>query len=309
MQTSSRIGLIFPGQGAQQVGMGRLIFDRYPLARELFERASAVLGYDIREVCFNGPIEKLNATEFSQPALFLTSAIGFEVLSQEQPDLLGSTVACGGLSLGEYTAVYVAGVLSFEETLDLVQRRGRAMQKAADQAESGMSSVLGLDLAKLTEVCRQAAMSVGHAQVCVPANILCPGNIATSGHRAALKKLEELALEAGAMKVVPLSVAGAFHTSLMEPAVAELKTALEAKTMNVGRIPVVSNVDAEPHVQPNEIRELLAKQIVTPVLWEACVRRMIRMGVNKFVEIGTGKVLRGLLKRIDRTIPADGFEV
>lgn len=301
---AERVGLLFPGQGAQAPGMGKALCERSETARSVMARAAQVLGYDLADLCFNGPESKLNATEFSQPALFVTSIAAYEVLREEQPELVAKVSALAGLSLGEYTAVCVAGVLGFEEALDLVRRRGCSMQAAADQVSSGMSSVLGLDADRLGAVCDEVRQPGEVLQV---ANLLCPGNIAVSGHLTALQRLEPAALAAGAMKVVPLSVAGAFHTPLMQPAVSELGVALAAKTMSTARIPVYSNVDAKPHQDPEEIRGLLARQVVAPVQWEASIRAMMADGIQGFLEVGTGRVLRGTLKRIDRKVTADGF--
>ena len=209
-----------------------------------------------------------------------------------------------GHSLGEYSAVCFAGGLDFESALRLVQRRGQAMQAAADLVDSGMASVLGLELDALHKICDDVRNS---DEVLQPANILCPGNIAVSGHKSALARLEPEALKAGAMKVIPLSVAGAFHTPLMNPAVQQLETAISETTFGPLQIPVYSNVDAAQHLNSADFRQLLPRQVVSPVLWESSIRVMMGDGVNFFVEVGTGRVLRGTLKRIDRKLGTDGF--
>jgi len=298
------VGILFPGQGAQNVGMGRWLCDNFEIARDCFEEASEILGYDLKSLCFDGPEERLNATEFSQPALFVVGIAAAMVLREEQPERTGAITATAGLSLGEYTAVCFAGGLTFADGVKLVQRRGQAMQKAADAVDSGMASVIGLDLQKTEEVCQQVQTA---GEVLRPANLLCPGNIAVSGHRSAIERLIPAASEAGEMKVVPLSVAGAFHTSLMQPAVEELSTALQEMPITDTQLPIYSNVDAAPHQSAAEIRELLSRQVVSPVQWEASIRRMMDDGVDSFIEVGTGRVLRGTLKRIDRKMPADGF--
>jgi [acyl-carrier-protein] S-malonyltransferase len=206
--------------------------------------------------------------------------------------------------LGEYTAVCFADGLGFEDALRLVARRGQAMQAAADAVDSGMASVIGMDLESLQKLCEDIR---GDGEVLRPANLLCPGNIAVSGHLSALDRLAPAALEAGAMKVVRLSVAGAFHTSLMDPAVDSLREALAEMPIQDTRIPVYSNVDGKPHQSADEIRELLSRQVTQPVLWEASVRQMIDDGIEGFLEAGTGRVLRGTLKRIARKTPTDGF--
>lgn len=299
-----RIAFVFPGQGAQTVGMAKALCDRSTEAGRLFDRASEVLGYDLKYVCFEGPEDKLNSTEFSQPALFVSSVAAVDAIRVEHPDWITSVVACAGLSLGEYTAVCFAGGLDFESALKLVQRRGQAMQAAADRVDSGMSSVLGLDLKTLEEVCQTVRQG---DEVLVPANLLCPGNIAVSGHKSALARLESAALEAGAMKVIPLSVAGAFHTSLMSPAVEQLEEALSQASMSDSRIAVYSNVDAASHHTSSDFKQLLARQVVSPVMWEASIRAMIADGVEQFIEVGTGRVLRSTLKRIDRKLDTDGY--
>ncbi|MEE2934851.1 MAG: ACP S-malonyltransferase [Planctomycetota bacterium] len=298
------VGILFPGQGAQSVGMGRSLHDTYPTAKRCFDEASEILGYDLAELCFDGPEEKLNATEFSQPALFVIGIAAAEVLREEHPDRVAAAKATAGLSLGEYTAVCFAGGLSFADGVRLVQRRGQAMQSAADAVQSGMSSVLGLDLASLDQLCQQVREG---DEVLQPANLLCPGNIAVSGHLTALERLGPVALEAGAMKVIPLSVAGAFHTLLMQPAVEKLQAALQEMPITDTQLPVYSNVDASPHQSAAEIRDLLSQQVIGSVRWEDSIRRMLMDGVEGFEELGTGRVLRGTLKRINRKIPTDGF--
>jgi [acyl-carrier-protein] S-malonyltransferase len=298
------IAFLFPGQGAQSVGMGRWLCDTYPAARGIFDTASEILGYDLAQICFDGPADKLNATEFCQPALFVSSMAAVEVLRQEQPELVAKVTAAAGLSLGEYTAVCFAGGLDFAAALRLVQRRGQAMQDAADRVDSGMASILGLDLDQVTAVCEQARQA---DEVLQPANLLCPGNIAVSGHQSAIDRLEPIATAAGAMRVVSLAVAGAFHTPLMEPAVAGLQEALQASQPQSTTLPVYSNVDAAPHREAGEIQELLARQVVSPVRWEASIRQMLEDGIEGFLEIGTGRILRGTLKRIQRKVPTDGF--
>ncbi|WP_146391621.1 ACP S-malonyltransferase [Allorhodopirellula solitaria] len=297
-------GILFPGQGAQTPGMGVWMCENHSLANDLFEQAGEILGYDLKQLCADGPAEKLNETVYSQPALFVAGVAAGQVFSELHGDVAAKIQATAGLSLGEYTAVCFAGGLSFEDGLRLVQKRGEAMQACADAVESGMSSVLGLKLDQLTAVCDECRQE---GEVLQPANLLCPGNIAVSGHLSALARLEPVALEAGAMKVVPLSVAGAFHTPLMQDAVGKLTEALASVEIQPTRIPVYSNVDAAPHSDPAEIRELLAKQVVNPVLWEASISRLLADGVNGFLEAGTGRVLRGTIKRIARKTPTDGF--
>jgi [acyl-carrier-protein] S-malonyltransferase len=298
----SKIAFLFPGQGAQSVGMGRQLAESLPAARELYDRAASVLGYDLAKLCFEGPAEELDSTVYSQPALFVTSLAALERLQSELPDIVLHCEATAGLSLGEYTALVFAGVIEFEVGVRLVQERGAAMQDAADASPSGMVSILGLDRSKIDALCEQARQG----EVLEVANLLCPGNIVVSGTNAACLRAAELAPAAGAMKAVPLAVAGAFHTSIMRPAVARLTAALAKAPLKRPRIPVVSNVDALPHDDPEEIRRLLIQQVVSPVLWEDSLRYLLGQGCNEFYEVGPGRVLRGLLKRIDRKITCHG---
>jgi len=298
------IGLVFPGQGAQFPGMGRWLIDNFPIARNLYQRASDLLGFDLVELSISGPATRLDATEFSQPALFVSSMAAAEVMRSEQPDVISKVTAVAGLSLGEYSAICFAGGLDFDSALRLVQRRGQAMQAAADLVESGMASVIGMDLDTLQAVCDQARV-VG--EVLQPANILCRGNIAVSGHRTALARLDSVATAAGASRVIPLSVAGAFHTELMNPAAAALAEAVAEANFTPLSVPVFSNVDAAIHTDSADFRSLLSRQLVSPVLWERCVTAMIDYGTQGFIEVGSGKVLRGTIRRIDRKLPIDGF--
>ena len=282
--------------------MGRHLADSLPAARDLYDRAAGVLGYDLAKLCFEGPAEELDSTVYSQPALFVTSLAALERLRSELPDIAERCEATAGLSLGEYTALVFAGVLDFEVGLRLVQARGAAMQDAADATPSGMVSILGLDRSKVEALCDEARQG----EVLQVANLLCPGNIVISGTNSACLRAAELAPAAGAMKAVPLAVAGAFHTSIMEPAVARLTAALADAPLKRPRIPVISNVDAAPHDDPEEIRQLLIQQVVSPVLWEDSLRYLLAQGCDEFYEVGPGRVLRGLLKRIDRKIPCHG---
>lgn len=298
------IGLVFPGQGAQFVGMGRWLIDNFPVARSLYCRASDLLGYDLTELSIAGPASRLDATEYSQPALFVASIAAAEAMRAEQPETIAKVKAVAGLSLGEYSAICFAGGLDFDSALRLVQRRGQAMQAAADQVESGMASVIGMELDALQAVCDQTKVA---GEVLQPANILCRGNIAVSGHRTALARLDAVATAAGASRVIPLSVAGAFHTELMNPAAAALAEAIADASFTPLTIPVFSNVDAKIHTDSADFRTLLSRQLVSPVLWERCVMAMIDHGCKGLIEVGSGKVLRGTIRRIDRKLPIDGF--
>jgi len=298
----TKTAFLFPGQGAQTVGMGAELAQSQPAARRLFEQAQAILGYDLLELCTQGPAEKLNSTVYSQPALFVCSLAALEQLKHDQPEVAEACSATAGLSLGEYTALVWAGAMDFEAGLRLVQIRGQAMQDAADAAPSSMVSVLGMDREQVESLCEQAR----EADILQVANLLCPGNIIVSGDTAACERIAPLAEAAGAMRVIPLAVAGAFHTPLMQSAVERLSAALAETEIRSPRIPVVSNVDAQPHDDPDEIRELLVRQVVSPVLWENSMRWLIdQQAIEQCYEIGPGRVLRGLLKRIARKLPCE----
>lgn len=298
----TKTAFLFPGQGAQSVGMGRQLAEQLPAARALYDRASQLLGYDLAEICFEDPEDELDSTVYSQPALFVTSLAALELLRQKSPDVVEQCQAAAGLSLGEYTALVFAGVMDFEAGLKVVQRRGEAMQAAADATPSGMVSILGLDRAKVEQLCEQVRQT---GEVLQPANFLCPANIAVSGSKEACERIADAAVAAGAMKVVPLAVAGAFHTPIMGSVVDRLAAVLADVPMSKPRIPVISNVDARSHDDPEEIRQLLVKQVVSPVLWEDSLRHLLGGGFDSFYEVGPGRVLKGLLRRLDRKVTCE----
>jgi len=293
----SKIAFLFPGQGAQAVGMGRDLAGSLPAAKAMYDRASTILGYDLAKLCFEGPAEELDSTVYSQPALFVTSLAALESLRTESPDVVSVCQAAAGLSLGEYSAMVFADVMTFEDGLKVVQKRGEAMQEASDATPSGMVSILGLEKTQVQEICEQARDEGETLQI---ANMLCPGNIAVSGDRVACERAAELAQKAGAMKAIPLAVAGAFHTPIMQSAVKRLADALSDVKLSRPRIPVISNVDVTAHNDPETIREMLIKQVVSPVYWEDSMRSLLDDGFDSFYEVGPGRVLRGLLRRVDR---------
>jgi [acyl-carrier-protein] S-malonyltransferase len=286
---------LFPGQGAQSVGMAGPL-QSSAAAKSLFDHASAVLGYDLLDVCLNGPAERLNATDVSQPAIFVASLAALEMLKETQPRALDDVVAAAGLSLGEYTALVFAGALSFADGIKVVKVRGEAMQQAAEAMPSGMIALIGSDLAQVESLVAEARPA-GAIEI---ANYLCPGNTVVSGTQAALERLEQLCQEKGGIRAARLAVAGAFHTSIMKPADEKLAAILAEVAMMPPPVPVWSNVDARPHTDPAEIRSLLVRQVLSPVRWEETLRGLLAAGIERFYEIGPGRVLAGLMKRVHR---------
>ena len=299
-----KIALIFPGQGAQFLGMGKSLLVRSEKARVLFAKASEILGYDLGKLCIDGPDAQLHLTNHSQPALFVHSMAALADFVEQNPSILDSVIAVAGLSLGEYSALACSQAISFEDGVRLVQLRGTAMQDAASAVPSGMMSILGLDRIQIESVC-DSARQVG--EILQIANLLCPGNIAISGHLASIEAASAIATAAGAMKTIRLNVAGAFHTDIMKSAVERLGSALNATRFNNSRFPLFSNVDAQPHVNSSEFAPLLMEQVVSPVQWESTLRNLIAIGVDQFYEIGAGRVLAGTLKRVDRKAACECF--
>ena len=291
-----KAAFIFPGQGAQYTGMGRDVYERVAQARERFEAASRVLGFDLAKVCFEGPEEELASTPVSQPAILVTS-IALLDAAREWGDLPEVDLAAG-LSLGEYTALAFSGALEFDDAVGLVRKRGQYMQDAADANPGGMSSVIGLSGDAVETACRGAS----EAGVVKVANLNCPGQVVISGEFEALERAESAVREMGAKRVVRLAVSGAFHSPLMRPARERLRQALEEVRIRRANPPVVSNVTAGTVQDPPEIKQVLQEQIDGPVHWEASVRFMVDAGVDTMYEIGPGRVLAGLCRRIDDRI-------
>jgi [acyl-carrier-protein] S-malonyltransferase len=292
-----RIAFLFPGQGAQTVGMGADLVQGFPVAAALFEKANDVVGFDLRTVCFEGPVERLNSTTMSQPAIFVTSAALLEVL-RTSPATAGLTPdVTAGLSMGEYTALYAARAMSFEDGLRLVQKRGEAMQAAADATEGAMVSILGLDEEKVRQLCDEAR----EGELLEPVNFNGPGQIVVSGALGACERAECLAQKYGAMKAVRLEVAGAFHTSLMSSAAAALGEALrQSRISPPGPVRTIANIDADYYTSAERIIDGLTRQLTSSILWHKCMERLLADGIEEFYEIGPGRVLTGLMKRISR---------
>jgi [acyl-carrier-protein] S-malonyltransferase len=294
---------IFPGQGAQHVGMGKDLYEAHATARRVFEEAEAISGLPLRALCFEGPKERLDRTDVAQPAMFTVSAailaVMHETLSPSSPAV--SPAATAGLSLGEYTALYAAEAMDFETTLKLVTRRGAAMQEAAQASEGGMVALIGADEAQAQALCQ----AVAEGEVLVAANFNCPGQIVLSGAKGACARAAARAKEFGAGNAVVLDVAGAFHSEFMRPAADQLALALEAATIVAPKVPVLANVDARPH-EAAAIRARLLEQLVRPVRWGACLEALLADGVERFYEVGAGKVLAGHIKRINRKVNVTG---
>lgn len=288
---------LFPGQGAQVVGMGADVASAYPVAADMFEKANRILGFDLRTVCFEGPAETLNTTTMSQPAIFTTSAALLEVLRTEPATSGIVPRITAGLSMGEYTALYAAGRVSFEDGLQLVYKRGQAMQAAADATHGAMVSIMGLEEDKVRLLCDEAAQG----DLLEPVNFNCPGQIVVSGTIGACERVVELAPRHGALKAIRLEVAGAFHTAMMADAADALRRALSAcRIAEPGEVKTPANINADYYDSAASIVEGLAKQLTSPILWARCMQRLLAEGVDQFYEIGPNRVLTGLMKRIDR---------
>ncbi len=292
---ADKTAYIFPGQGAQVVGMGKDFYDAEPLAKQFFDKAAQIVGFELSKICFEGPQDKLNSTTISQPAIFAVSVAILEVLKSK--GLIEPANVTAGLSLGEYTALYAAGVISFEDGLKLVAKRGQAMQAAADASKGSMVSIIGLEQQAVEKLCAEAA----DGQLLSCANFNCPGQIVITGDIDACKRALTLAEKYGAMKALELKVAGAFHSEMMAPAADELKKALGQSQISApANIEIISNVDAEYYKTKEQISQGLVRQLTGTVLWQKCMERLLADGVTKFYEIGPNKILTGLMRRINR---------
>jgi [acyl-carrier-protein] S-malonyltransferase len=297
------IAFVFPGQGAQKVGMGKALADTFPICRETFQEADEALGMSLSGLCFNGPESELLLTETTQPAILAMSIAAHRAATSQ--GLTASFAA--GHSLGEYSAHVAAGTLSFADALRTVRRRGQFMQEAVPVGEGAMAAILGGDEALVTQACAAARAELT-GRVVSPANLNAPGQIVIAGHADAVARAGELAKAAGAKRVIPLSVSAPFHCALMKPAEERLEPLLRALPANDPRIPIVANVDAEPKVTAAAGIDALVRQVSSPVRWEDVVKRLIADGTRTFIELGPGSVLAGLVKKIDRSVTVASVE-
>ncbi len=284
-----KLALLFPGQGAQYVGMGHDLFEKSPEARKIFETADGALGFSLSRLCFEGPFEELTKTQNCQPAVLTASCAALAALREKYPALPVGYVA--GLSLGEYSALVAAGVVAFRDAAHLVRRRGQFMEASAEKNPGKMACVLGLEKDIVAGVCRDTG--------CEIANLNCPGQVVISGRLDALQGASDLLMEKGAKRVIPLDVSGAFHCSLMDEASQKLKAEIEKVVFHKPQVPLVSNVDAREQTDPALIKGNLIKQVNTATYWEISMRLLLGQGVDTFLEIGPGSVLKGLMKKID----------
>ena len=286
----AKTALLFAGQGAQVVGMGRDLAEAHPTAKSLFAEADEALGYGLSEICFSGPEEELVRTEHAQPAIYLVGWIALKLLREQAPSI--SFEATAGLSLGEFTALAAADAIGFEDGLRVVRRRGELMQEACEASSGGMAAIVGLDEEAVRGVCEQAGVSL--------ANLNCPGQIVLSGDADKMDAACEAAKAAGAKRAIPLPVAGAYHSPLMQPSQAGLAEALAKVEFREPAVPVYSNVTGEAHAGAASIAGTMVDQVTSSVRWEACIRAMIADGVTRFIELGPGTALTGFMRRIDR---------
>jgi [acyl-carrier-protein] S-malonyltransferase len=290
-----KIAFVFPGQGSQAVGMGQDVYHSNPESKQVFQSADEALGFSLSELIFQGPEEELKKTFHTQPALLTTSLALFAAFKDK--DVQADYVA--GHSLGEYSALVAAGALSFKEAVQIVRLRGQFMEKAVPGGQGAMAAVLGAERAALAQLCIRISQEVGAVEM---ANINSPGQIVVSGTKEGVQAMVEQGKEIGAKRVIPLEVSGPFHSSLMKPAAEQLAEALQKVMFKPPSIPVVANVTALPVHDPDQIRQLLVEQVYSPVLWEDTVLWLISQGVDTFIEIGSGSVLTGLIKKIDKTV-------
>ena len=287
-----KTALLFAGQGAQFVGMGQDLANAHSTAEKLFAQADEVLGYGLSEICFSGPEKELVRTEHAQPAIYVVGWVAFQLLREQVPSF--NFDATAGLSLGEFTALTAAETIGFRDGLLVVRRRGELMQDACEESFGGMAAIVGLEEDKVQEVCLQSGVHI--------ANLNCPGQIVVSGAAGKMDSACEVAKAAGAKRAIPLTVAGAYHSPLMQSAQAGLAEALSKVDLNSQKVPVFSNVTGHAHVSAESIAGTMVDQVTSPVKWEACIRAMIADGITRFIELGPGSALTGFMRRIDREV-------
>ncbi len=297
---SGDCALLFAGQGSQYIGMGKDLYAAFPESKAVFDKADQILGFSLSGLCFNGPEEELKKTQNCQPAILTMSIAAWEAFKANPKSKIQNPKYAAGLSLGEYSALVAIGAISFEDAVYLVRKRGEFMEQEAEAFPGSMASILGLDLEKVKFICKKSRTEI--------ANINCPGQVVISGGKEEIKAAERLAREEGARKIIFLEVSGAFHSSFMKGAALKLAAEIEKIKINTARIPVVSNAVAKPLSEPLEIKDNLIRQVTASVLWEDSMKFILSKGILNFIEFGPGKVLKGLLGRIDKTAEVINIE-
>ena len=300
-----KIALLFPGQGSQSVGMGKSLYDTFEYTRPIFDVADQMLGFSLTKLMFEGTDEDLKQTEVTQPAIFTVSCAAFEVFKKECTNLSSQVAFAAGHSLGEYSAFYAAGAFDFATGISLVKARGQAIQKACAQTAGTMAAILGVERAQLIDLCAQVTQG---SEFCECVNFNCAGQIVVAGSVCAVQTLSAKLAEVAGSKVIPLSVSGAFHSRAMQPAAAEMGNVLFSAKVQNSAIPVYTNVDGKATQDAELIKQKLQLQIDHPVLWEDSIAQMMVAGADNFIELGAGRVLSGLMRKIDRKIPVSNIQ-
>ncbi|OGS21860.1 MAG: [acyl-carrier-protein] S-malonyltransferase [Elusimicrobia bacterium RIFOXYA2_FULL_39_19] len=303
----SKIALVFPGQGAQYVGMGKELYESYPEAKSILNSSNDILGYDIKSILFNGPEEKLRETIITQPAIFLVSIVAYEILAKQCPEIITNSIFTAGHSLGEYSALYAAGVFDLNIGLNLVKKRAEFIYQASQENPGTMAAIVGMEEAKLKEMCTEISKPQNPVEM---ANFNTSSQIVVSGKKEAVTALVEAinTLALPAVKTIMLNVSGAFHSSLMNEASLAMKSQLDNTTLNNPKIPVITNFDSEPTISESEIKNKLVKQIDHPVLWQKTMEKLTNSGVDTYIEMGPGKILSAMIKKANRAAKTYNIE-